>query len=142
MSNDLILRDMRAIGWLQSHNDLAYASWTPITNAEKVLFVKAMQGQDFDAAEVIGQTFAVEHVLMHQIDVTHQETGEMVQAIRTVLIGPDKSRIASVSDGVVRSLEAISAAFGKPPWSPPMVVTLKEERSKSGRRYYVLDPKE
>lgn len=142
MAYDIAIRDPEVMTWLKPIGPNQRSSIEPITKAQKVQIARAMISQDFSAEETIGQTFAIRDVVCHVVDLPDPETGEVKHAIRTVLIGPDGSRIAAVSNGVLQSLEILSAAFGPPPWVDGLVVTLKEEKSKGGRKYYVLDPRE
>lgn len=142
MSYDIAIRDPETMVWLKPIGPNQRSSIEPITQKQKVQVARAMISQDFDAAEVIGQTFSIRDVVCHVVELPDTETGEVKRAVRTVLIGPDGSRIGAVSNGVLQSLEILSAAFGPPPWVDGLVVTLKEEKSKGGRKYYVLDPNE
>jgi hypothetical protein len=109
------------------------------THAGKAGFFRSRQDAEGSAADM-RQGIEVEHVTIHPVQlVSDQQGGEVVDAVRVVLISPDGMRYACVSKGVERSIHELVALYGLPPWSPPLRVKLIEVQTRMGRRMYQLD---
>ncbi len=112
------------------------------TRENKVKVFRALQGQDFPADEMIGEVIDLADAVIHKVQLPDQKTGELRACQRTVLISADGSRIGSVSEGLVNSLRALTILFGPLPWKPAQKVCIREQKSRGGLKYYLLEPVE
>lgn len=80
-----------------------------------------------------------EHVVLHPWSKEDEETGELIEGTRVVLVTPAEERVAMVSEGVAKALALACAFFGKPPWTPPIKFKVVEIPTAKGRRFYTLD---
>lgn len=106
---------------------------------ERLAAYRAIQTQDKAGLDMLNQPLQLRHWLCHDITLTDPETGEVSDAVRTVLILEDGTRVGFVSDGLLKSLKAIEAFFGPAPWTPAIRGTVKQINSRSGRRFYTID---
>lgn len=77
----------------------------------------------------------------HRITIAGDEPGEMIDAVRCVLITPDKQAYAFVSDGIARDLAGIIQAFGLDPLDPPLELTPTRVKTRRGFYTYKLAAK-
>lgn len=69
--------------------------------------------------------------------VNDDETGEVRELLRLVLLTKDGKRYSAISDGLYSSLQNIMAIFGSPAmWSEPLAIKVTESRSRRGFRFY------
>lgn len=103
-------------------------------NAGAAIMRYTQTAQSIDALEEKPQE--IENVILHDVEVVDTETGEITEAVRTVLITPKGEAFAAVSQGVINSLQMICNpnVFGPPPWSPP--IKLEMIRVKTKKNFY------
>lgn len=88
-----------------------------------------------DAA--VGKEMLLRHWLVHEVEFV-AETGEIVKSYRTVLVGPDGTAVAFVSQGVANGIRQIYSEFGTEPLDPPLRVRVEQRTTSKKRRVYVL----
>lgn len=106
---------------------------------QKILAFRACQSQDLQAEDVIGQDFPIKHWLNVDASAVNPDTGELSEFVRTVLITEDGKLIGMASDWVLSSLMSLQAFFGRAPWSPAIRVKISAQKSRNGRRFFLLD---
>ncbi len=79
-------------------------------------------------------------VIIHKATVMGEGENEPTDVRRTVLISDKGVNYACVSEGVISSLEQITALIGPPPWDPPLKLKLIEKQTRRGYRTYRLIP--
>jgi hypothetical protein len=114
------------------------ATFDTTTPEGKKLAYNCVQYHDAPALDMLNKEFGLANVLIHSVSFVSDETGESVQEFRTVMIDHQGKTIGCVSRGILRSLAAIEAIFGPPPWNPPIFVEIRQQQGRSARRYYTL----
>jgi len=89
-----------------------------------------------DAA--IGQVLSVRYWLVHEVEFTNEETGEVVKTFRTVLVSPTGEATAFVSQGVANGVRQIFSEFGLVALDPPLQCCVEQRSTAKKRRVYVL----
>ena len=92
------------------------------------------------ANDYIGKTLNVTDVIFQQAQFVDEETGEIADGIRTILLLDDDTAVAFASDVIVRSIKTIIATFGSPENWPHHMLPLKVEQrqGKGTHRFYQL----
>lgn len=91
-----------------------------------------------NSKEFINQSFGIEDVVLHPISFASKETGEIINAVRVVLLTDDGRTVQFVSAGIFTSL-ALMKDCGWRPFGPmPMKFTLKAIPLDGGRQFYKL----
>lgn len=112
-----------------------------VERRSKVL--ELIEGEANKAEDIMGMPFMLQDFICHPIQLESAEGGEIVDAVRTILIDADGNPVACVSQGVLKSLQRIGWAVGRmPPWVPPIKVKLVQRSTGKGRRTYKLVPVE
>lgn len=98
-----------------------------------------LEGTAARASALIGHPLEVCHVLQHIVRLTSEETGEVSDCTRTVLILADNSLVEAVSAGIAQSVERISALIGPPPWDPPLRCFVRQRELGNSKRMFFLE---
>lgn len=105
----------------------------------KVKNLNAIQNAQ-SANDYIGKTLNVTDVIFQQAQFVDEETGEISDGVRTILLLDDDTAVAFASDVIVRSIKTIIATFGSPENWPHHTLPLKVEQrqGKGTHRFYQL----
>ena len=79
-----------------------------------------------------GEVLQLVDVVAHPITLTDENTGELVDTVRTVLIMEDGKSYEAVSQGIVSSLSKLFAVVGKPTYNPPLAIKIVEQKTRKG----------
>jgi hypothetical protein len=85
---------------------------------------------DYDADALDGKPFDMVHFYAHLVDLRSDKGGEIVPAIRVVLVNPARETLGFVSDGVVDSLDLIRSVLGDGPYDPPIPVRVVRQKTR------------
>jgi hypothetical protein len=111
------------------------------TPEQRFAVLSMIEGETLSGETCIGCEFELSHYIVHPVTFFNEETGEVVEARRTLLLQEGQPPIAFVSDGILRSIGRIAYASGQlPPFKPPIKVKLKQVSGKGPRRTYKLIP--
>lgn len=114
-----------------------YFSGTVETFDEKKRLANAMSNPDFRLSDFINKTITVVDVFIEKAQVTSQNTGELVDIPRVVLIDDKGKSYSSLSFGVFNSLKKIISVFGFPTWKEGIPIEVQRIQ-KGDRQIYNL----
>lgn len=120
----------------------SYGDLQALSAKDRARVVRLLQEPGEPLSAFIGQQITVEHVLVHNIELLNEETGELEEASRLVVIAPDGTAYSCVSEGIRRSIGLLAQVYGMPPWKGGMKVMVKQLTTRRGRRTFVLTPVE
>lgn len=80
----------------------------------------------------INKEIALKDVFVEIIEVANENTRELEQAPRIVLIDDKGESYQCVSTGIFGSLKKLMAIFGEPTWEEPIHVVVKQVKVKRG----------
>lgn len=86
----------------------------------------------------LGEVLLVRHWLIHEVEFVSEETGEVINTYRTVLVAPTGESVAFVSQGVANGIRQIHSEFGLEPLDPPLRCKVEQRTTAKKRRVYVL----
>jgi hypothetical protein len=86
----------------------------------------------------LGKAFPVENILVHRVATESLQNGEVVDVSRVVLVSNQGDLLASCSEFVLHAVAKLFAAFGCPPWSPPVLIVPAVEKSRKGLNYFTF----
>lgn len=116
-----------------------WANWRPDDREGKTRLFKSFQQVELSADDVLGQPIQVTHVLVHPIDITKEDTGEVIACHRTVLHLDDGTAVAFVSQGILKSLSLVCMLEGEGPWKPGLGMVIRQVKLKNARRTYTVE---
>ena len=79
-----------------------------------------MSNPDERLSDHINQVLLIKDVYMEKVDMVNEETGEISECPRIVLVDADGVSYQAVSFGVFNALKRIFQVFGKPTWEEPI----------------------
>jgi len=100
--------------------------------------LKCLQDCDARLTDEVNIPLNITDYLVHDVELTNKDTGEVTGATRMVLIDDKQCTHECVSLGLLRSFQRLASLFGIPPWEPAKRLTVKSKR-KAERNLYWLE---
>jgi hypothetical protein len=122
--------------------DFAVQTSLPMVSVEdKQTILSLIEGDCLKGSDLIGSEFLLSDYVAHPVDLTNEETGEVVSAARILLLDESHPPISFVSLGILKSLGRLVWMLGRePPFVPPVKVALKQVSARGARRTFKLVP--
>ena len=106
------------------------------TRKSKVAIFNAINSADKNIADCIGDTVEIVDVIAHPVQLLDEQTGEVVNALRSILIDKDGVSYVGVSQGVTSALAKIFSIIGSPEggaWKEePVKMKFKQVKTRNG----------
>lgn len=106
------------------------------SRATKVAIFNAVNGADEQIADHIGEVIEVVNVVAHPVELLDEVTGEVVNALRTVLIDKNGKSYTAVSQGITSALSKIFSIIGTPEngaWeTEPVKMKIRQVKTRNG----------
>lgn len=138
VENELVSRDdMAGNNMLQSlvnpKTDMYCSIKKMDTKEEKMKIFNAINGNGKRIAEMLGKTIMLKDVVAHSIQLMDEQTGEIIDTVRVVLIDDKGESYAGVSAGIMNSLSKIFMIYGEPEnWEEPIKVEIQQKSTRNG----------
>ena len=129
--NDLTSRtyDIKELSQPESN---AFCSIKEDSLEAKKLVYNASNNPTHKIDDYINKEIALKDVFVEIIELVNENTGELEQAPRIVLIDDKGESYQCVSNGIFGSLKKLMAIFGEPTWEEPIHVVVKQVKVKRG----------
>lgn len=88
--------------------------------------------------DYIGQTFHVTDVVAHPVQLMDEQSGEIVTAIRVILIDEEGKAYAAISEGLRSAIHRLRGIVGEPPWHPALKMVPVEKKTRKGFRVLTI----
>ena len=98
----------------------------------KAKVYNAMNNPEHKVGDMINKTINVKDVLVEIIELANEETGEVEEAPRVVLIDDKGQAYQAVSQGIFSAVKNAIQVFGAPTWEEPLPCLIKQVPVKSG----------
>lgn len=102
----------------------------------KVAIYNAVNNSEKSLSDMIGKPLDIVDVVAYPVTLADEETGEVIESIRTVLIDKDGTSYSAVSSGITNSLSKIFAIVGSPlngAWhDEPVKMEVKQVNTRNG----------
>lgn len=95
--------------------------------ASKAIVFNAATNPDYKLKSCINKKIRLKDLYAETIELMNDETGEIVNVPRIVLIDEDGASYECVSVGMFSAIRKLVAVYGEPTWDPPLEVTVKEK---------------
>lgn len=133
--NDLATVDMMSL--LTNVDNNFYCSMQDDgTRKSKVKIYNAINSSEKSLSDMIGKRIDVVDVVAYPVQLTDEETGEVIDTIRTVLIDKDGVGYNAVSSGITNSLNKIFGIIGTPEngaWhNEPVKMEVRQVKTRNG----------
>jgi hypothetical protein len=101
-------------------------SFTVETVEDKKKLFKVATAPDHNVAEYIGKSIKIKDVYAEVVHMTNQETGEVTDGIRMVIIDDKGESYQCVSSGMWNAFTRMRAIFGNPTYDPAIPIEIKQ----------------
>lgn len=120
----------------------------------KTTVFSTLTGDDFDTklqlldavtnsepiADNLGKPIRLVNVVIQTVELADEETGELNELPRTILLDEDGTAYHAISMGVFRAVETVLGVVGQPStWPSPLNIQVTKE-GKAPRAYYTIRP--
>lgn len=107
----------------------------------KVAIYNAVQNADEQLSEHINEILEIVDIVAHPIQLPDENTDEIINTVRTVLIDKKGKGYQAVSNGICQALGKIIAIIGQPHWDEPvkMKPLLKKSKNSSTNQYLTIE---
>lgn len=106
------------------------------TRKSQAMIFNAINGADEQVADHINEVLELVNVVAHPVTLTDEETGEIVNALRVVLIDKNGKSYVAVSGGIANAVSRIMGIVGDPSngaWEKePVKVKIKQVKTRNG----------
>lgn len=133
-----IVEDMASVNLIEQLKNPNGAFYCSIPDdgkrATKISIYNAINNAQESLDEHIGEELLVVDVVAYPVQLVDENTGEIVDALRTILVTKDGKTYAAVSQGVTNSLSRIFSIVGEPSWKDePLKLRAKKVSTRSGQ---------
>lgn len=103
------------------------------TMKSKARIFNSINSPDKRVSDCIGETINLANIVAHPIQLVDENSGELVETMRMVLIAEDGTSYEAVSTGIVNAVARILQIFGQPQtWSGPIKVKPVQKSTRNG----------
>ena len=95
------------------------------------------KGESLD--ENKGKILEIVNVAAHPVNITDETTGEIVEALRIIMVDKNNTNYDAVSQGIASSLQKIFGIVGQPPFNPPLKLKVVEQKTRKGFKTNVIE---
>jgi len=95
------------------------------------------KGESLDDQQ--GKILEIVNVAAHPVTLVDETTGEVNEALRTILIDKDGKNFDAVSQGVASSLQKIFAIVGPAPFDPPLKLKVVQQKTRKGYKVNTIE---
>lgn len=113
-------------------------TWTTIkveSDRGREDYMKALGTADRLAKQCVGHELFIRDLLIHEVELTDDQTGEVFPAARLVLIEHNGNTISTTSDSLIGGFSHLLQLYGKGPWSPTLCITIKAVKARKMGEY-------
>lgn len=100
--------------------------------ATKARIFNAANNPEHKVGDMINKVIMVKDILAEVIEIENEETGEVEQAPRVVLIDDKGEAYQAVSQGIFNAVKNAIQVFGAPTWDEPLPCLIKQVSVKNG----------
>lgn len=106
------------------------------TRKSQVAIFNAVNGADEQISNHINEVLEIVNVVAHPVTLVDEVTGEVIEALRTVLIDKNGKAYTAVSGGIANALSRIFSIIGTPDggaWEKePVKMKIKQVKTRNG----------
>lgn len=111
---------------LSAESPSTYCSVQGGDRKAKALVYNAMNNPTHRVGDCINKKLLIKDVLAEVIELENEETGELQQVPRVVLIDEKGESYQAVSTGIFNAVKKAIAVFGAPTWDEPLPIVIKQ----------------
>ena len=103
------------------------------TMQSKARIFNSINSPDKRISDCIGETISLANIVAHPIQLVDENSGELIETMRMVLVDDQGTSYEAVSTGIVNAVSRILQIFGQPDtWTAPIKVKPVQEGTRNG----------
>lgn len=116
-----------------------FCSLNATDDKERAVIYNASNNPDYMLSDMIGKVIPVKHIFAEEVELTNEDTGEVSNVPRIVLIDDKNKSYGCVSVGIFNSIRRLFATFGMPAeWEKPIPVLISQRKIKGNKNVLIL----
>ena len=118
---------------MTTQQSATFCSFDTTTKEGKAKLFNVMTNPDKRVADQINMTIEVKDIYAETVEIANQDTGELENVPRCILIDAKGVSYVAVSKGIFGDLKRLISIFGPPAeWEKPLKLTVKQVTVKAG----------
>lgn len=114
------------------------SSYDTSTREGKIKTLQANQ-DNVQLSDYVGKTIKLANVIMQKVVLVDDQTGELVDGTRCVLVDDKGKAYSATSIGIMNALRQIMSIMGEPKdWESPILVEVQEKKSRTNAMHKFL----
>lgn len=110
------------------------------TREGKIKLYSALQNAE-KLDEHLNEPLAMVNAVAQAVQVTDDQTGEVSNTVRVVIVTADNKAYAATSPTLAAGLNTMFGIFGTPNvWTEPLTIKVIERRSRRGFKFFSIEP--
>ena len=103
------------------------------TMKSKARIFNSINSPDKRISDCIGETISLANIVAHPIQLVDENSGELIETMRMVLVDDQGTSYEAVSTGIVNAVARILQIFGQPDtWTAPIKVKPVQKGTRNG----------
>lgn len=102
------------------------------SRAAQVKIYNAINNKGESLDDHMGEVLEIVNIAAHPVTLTDELTGEIIEALRVVLIDKNGKNYDAVSQGIVSSLQKIFGIVGVAPYEPALKIKVVQQKTRKG----------
>lgn len=103
------------------------------TMQSKARIFNSINSPDKRISDCIGETISLANIVAHPIQLVDENSGELIETMRMVLVDDQGTSYEAVSTGIVNAVSRILQIFGQPDtWTAPIKVKPVQKGTRNG----------
>ena len=103
------------------------------TMQSKARIFNSINSPDKRISDCIGETISLANIVAHPIQLVDENSGELIETMRMVLVDDQGTSYEAVSTGIVNAVARILQIFGQPDtWTAPIKVKPVQKGTRNG----------
>lgn len=103
------------------------------TMQSKARIFNSINSPDKRISDCIGETISLANIVAHPIQLVDENSGELIETMRMVLVDEKGTSYEAVSSGIVNAVARILQIFGQPDtWATPIKVKPVQKGTRNG----------
>lgn len=103
--------------------------------ADRALLSQCREAAEKNIRNVVGSVWPIVAYYAHVVELADEESGELRNAVRLVMVTRRGVRISTVSKPVIEGFAAICNFLPNTRWNPPLLLRFSEHKGRSGHTY-------
>ena len=137
MNNEIMTKDVASVDLVEQLKNPTGKFFCSIVDdnsrKSKVAIYNAINNADEELAQHINEVLEIVDVVAFPVQLPDEQTGEVVECLKTVLIDKNGKSYTATSQGVANSLSRIFSIIGMPSWKDePVKMKLKQIPTRNG----------